>query len=114
MCHLVLALPVLALPVFWIWPLSIALPVYGLVAGASLVLYGHIWKAIKRPRMNGAEGMLGSEGTVVSTNERGLSLLLHGELWSARAKGESLVTGDKARIVGVDGLTLRVKRCAGS
>lgn len=113
MCHLVLALPVLALPVFWILPLSVALSVYAVIAGASLVLYGYTWKAMKRPRMNGAEGMLGSEGIVVSAGERGLTLRLYGELWSARARGGSLATGDKARVVAVEGLTLRVERCAG-
>ena len=64
--------------------------------------------------MNGADGMLGSEGIVVSAGERGLTLRLHGELWSARARDEGLVTGDKARVVGIDGLTLTVERCAGS
>lgn len=35
MCHLLLFLPVVALPVFWLWPLPIALPVCALALGVD-------------------------------------------------------------------------------
>ena len=63
MCHLFFALPLLALPVFWLSPLSVALPLYGV--GVSLLAYAYAWKAWRMPRMNGLDAMLGMQGKVV-------------------------------------------------
>lgn len=114
MCHLVLFLPVFALPVFWLLPMSLAAPLYGAVAVVSLVLYAYTVKAMKQRRLNGAEGMLGEAGQVVETGEQGATLFFHGELWRADVEGEPLVPGDEALIVGIDGLRLRIRRKAGA
>ena len=37
MCHLILLLPFLGLPVFWLWPLDLALPVYVLITKCDLL-----------------------------------------------------------------------------
>lgn len=114
MCHLLLGLPVLALPVFWLWPLSIAAPIYGVVAVASLVIYAYAVKAMRMPRLNGLEGMLGASGTVAQVGERRATLLVHGELWTADADGEKFAVGDQAVILGVDGLRLRARKRSGA
>lgn len=113
MCHLVLLLPVFALPVFWLLPLPAAATIYGVIAVVSLVLYAYTVKAMRQPRLNGAEAMLGEAGRVVEIGERGVTLFFHGELWRADIEGDPLVPGDEALIVGIDGLRLRIRRKAG-
>jgi inner membrane protein len=79
MCHLVLLLPVLALPVFWLWPLSIAVPVYGLAVAFSIALYLLAMKTMSMPRLNGSDGIVGRTGRVVEIGARGVTLRLGGE-----------------------------------
>lgn len=110
MCHVLFALPVLALPVFWLLPLSIAIPVYAAAAALSLGVYACAVKAMRLPRLNGTDGMLGATGRVAQVSERGATLIVHGELWSADSSGEKLAVGDQAVILGVEGLRLRVRK----
>ena len=111
MCHLLLGLPFLALPLFWLLPLELAAPAYAAAALIALGIYAYALKAMRMPRVNGAEGMLGETGRVVGVGERGATLFFHGELWSADVEGELPAAGDAARIVGIEGLRLRIKRC---
>ena len=112
MCHVLLLLPFLALPVFWLWPASIALPVYGAAALVSAVLYWYLLKSARMPKLNGAEAMLGVRGRVVDRQGRSVTLFFHGELWQADADGEPLAVGDVAVVVGIKGLRLRVRKAA--
>jgi len=109
-CHVVLLMPMLVLPVFWLLPMSLAAPLYGAVAVVSLALYAYAVKAMRQRPLNGAEGMVGEAGRVVEAGERGATLFYHGELWRAQVEGEPLVPGDEALIVGIDGLRLRIRR----
>lgn len=110
MCHLLLFLPVLMLPVLWLWPASVAVPVYTLAALVAGVLYWYALKSARMPKLNGAEGMLGARGRVIDRSERYVKLFFHGELWSADADGEPLAVGDEAVVVGIEGLRLRVRK----
>ena len=112
MCHLLLFLPFLVLPVFWLWPVSIAVPVYTAAALASGVLYWYMLKSARMPKLNGAEAMLGARGRIVDRQERGVTLFFHGELWWADTDGEPLAVGDEAVVVGIEGLRLRVRKAA--
>lgn len=106
MCHLLLLLPILALPVFWILPLSVAAPVYALVAVVSVAVYVGVVKATRSPVLTGKEHMLGATGEVVASTGSRLTVQIHGELWAGEAVRESLKVGDTARVVAVDGLHL--------
>ncbi|RMF85116.1 MAG: hypothetical protein D6736_17975 [Nitrospinota bacterium] len=108
MCHLLLALPVLGLPLFWVLPLSIALPIYLGLLGVSLVLYRAIWPTLRRPAMTGREGMIGQEGVVVTPLQNYGKIKVGNELWLARA-GEPLSAGDRVTIVRFEGLTAIVR-----
>ncbi len=109
MCHLFLALPLLALPVFWLWPLSVALPLYAGLVTVSLLAYFYAWKAWRMPRLNGFEAMIGRQGKVVAVGTRDITLQLGGELWSARPVGEQPLIGEKVVVIGADSLTLCVR-----
>ena len=112
MCHLLLLLPFLVLPVFWLWPASIAVPVYTAAALVSGVFYWYTLKSARMAKLNGAEAMLGARGRIVDQQERCVTFFLHGELWLADADGEPLAVGDEAVVVGIEGLRLRVRKAA--
>jgi membrane protein implicated in regulation of membrane protease activity len=107
MCHLVLLLPLLALPVFWLWPLGVALPVYSLVLLLSAGVYYLALAAMHRRVMIGPETLLHSRGKVVSGYGGGLCMRVQDDLWRARSK-QPLEPGDSVEVTGIDGLTLRV------
>jgi membrane protein implicated in regulation of membrane protease activity len=109
MCHLFLALPLLALPVFWLWPMSIAAPLYASAVAVALLTYAYAWKAWRMPRLNGLEAVLGMRGKVVAVGARNITVMLGGELWSARTADECLAIGDKVVVTATNGLMLQVR-----
>jgi len=109
MCHLLLLLPVLALPVFWLWPLSVAGPVYAVVVVVSVLVYQLVWKAWKAPPANGPQKLIGETGRVVRVGPRNVTLQLGGELWTADVQGARLAVGERAVVVGIDGLRLKAR-----
>jgi membrane protein implicated in regulation of membrane protease activity len=109
MCHLLLLLPLVALPVFWIWPLAVAGPVYAGVVGVSGWVYYYAIKAMRRPVVSGREELIGSAGEVIETRAEDMLVRVHSELWSARC-AEPLAAGDRVQVLAVDALTLKVKR----
>ena len=115
MCHLILLLPFFGLPVFWLWPLSVALPVYLVILLLSVWVYYYTIAAMRRKVIVGPETLLYSCGEVVSTPAGGLGVRVQSELWSV-SSADDLKAGDSIEVVGVNGLTLSVeKRCqAGS
>jgi membrane protein implicated in regulation of membrane protease activity len=110
MCHLLLVLPLLALPLFWIFPLSVALPAYGAVASLSAVIYWYAIQAMKQPLRNGAESMVGKIGEVIESSDGDLRVRVHNELWYAVSPGTTLYKGDYLEVVGVERMTLRVQK----
>jgi membrane-bound ClpP family serine protease len=109
MCHLLLGLPLIALPVFWLWPLPVALPLYAAVGVVSLLVYVYAWKVWRMPRLNGLEAMRGVEGKVVDVGSRGVTLFVCGELWSGEGVDKALAVGDAAVVIDAEGLRLRVR-----
>jgi len=109
MCHLLLALPFLALPVFWLLPLSSALSVYGVVTAVSLLIYWYALQAMKRPVVTGMEGMIGEAGMVVEAGGPELLVQIRNELWHAASDGAPLRNGDWVEVVGTEHRTLKVR-----
>jgi len=110
MCHVLLLLPVLALPVFWIWPPEIALPVYAAAAAASLGVYAVVYWAWKAPLVHGTQMLLGATGRVTAVQGRRVTLRVRGELWLADVRGAPLGLGEEAQVVAIDGLRLTATR----
>ncbi len=108
-CHLLLAAPVIGLVMFALLPLSMALPLYGLVALASLALYTQVWRSLQSPPATGREAMLGAEARAVTDiRPRGL-VWCDGELWRARS-AEPIPQGAQVEVVGFEGLRVIVRR----
>jgi membrane-bound serine protease (ClpP class) len=102
-------MPVLALAVFWFWPLSLALPVYLVILVLSVWLYVLTLRAMHAPAQLGREGMLHESGQVIGVDGEGLRVRVHNEIWNAEA-GETLQVGERVQVVGLNGLTLTVRR----
>lgn len=109
MCHLILLLPLLALPLFWIFPLPIALPAYGTVLAVSGGVYFLAIRAMQRPVQTGVEALLHSTGNVIGTQGKLFKVRVNSEIWSAESM-DTLQPGDCVEVIAVDELRLKVRR----
>ena len=83
-------------------------PTVGATAGLFLFVLAAGLRALRRRPMLGASGMIGQTAVVRGPLEREGQVAVQGELWRAVAEGGPIADGDLVRVVGVDGLTLRV------
>lgn len=109
MCHLLLLLPLAALPVFWWLPVSLSVPIYGAVVAVSGGAYWLALRAMHRPVETGAEALLNSTGEVIDPRPARLRIRVHGEIWNAKSR-DNLRKGQRVKVLKVDGLTLTVCR----
>jgi membrane protein implicated in regulation of membrane protease activity len=110
MCHLILLMPIVALPVFWVFPLLVAGPLYAVVFVLSVAFYVAVVRTMRRPPETGREGILHASGVVERVAGDTLSVRINGEHWKARCRGEQLAPGDPVDVVSIEGLTLGVVR----
>lgn len=109
MCHVLLVLPLLALPVFWMWPLAAALPFYAAVLGLSAAVYWYALCAMRLPKQHGAEGTIGETGQVVVGEFGEIHVQIRNELWAA-ASPVPLYQGERVKVVAAEGARLRVQK----
>ncbi|MDR3677367.1 MAG: nodulation protein NfeD [Acidobacteriota bacterium] len=84
--------------------LSVALP----LAFISIILLRLVIAAKKRKAVTGDQGMLGELGVVQTALAPAGKILVHGEIWDARA-GSEIPKGTRVRVRKIDGLTLEVE-----
>ncbi len=109
MCHLALLLPLLTLPVFWLWPLDVALPVYLVALALSAAVYYLAFAAMRQPVLNGPEHLLGCRTKVTECTDDHAYVRLDSERWQVEAT-DALAVGDEVEVVGIEGARLLVKR----
>jgi membrane-bound serine protease (ClpP class) len=87
----------------------------GVVAGAAigsavllLFVLAALLQSRRRPVVTGSEALIGAEGETVSWQGGEGRVRVKGEIWLARSEA-SLAAGNRVKIVGRDGLVLRVK-----
>jgi len=106
-------MPVLALPIFWLMPPNMAIPIYIIIALISGLLYWLIAKSMRKQPETGSESLIGAAGEVVSklTPRDHAEYLVRsqGELWSANSP-DILQAGETVSIATVDGIRLIVRR----
>jgi len=80
------------------------------LAGIILFLGRLALKAQRQAAVTGAEGLIGQQGRALTaiTDAHPGQITLRGEIWRA-ASDRSIPAGDAVRVVGLDGLTLRVE-----
>lgn len=113
MCHLILLMPVLGLPLFWLLPLGYALPINIALWLISAFLYRLIRKAMMKPIRDGFRSLIGTEAEVVSkralTHSARYLVRAQGELWSAYST-DALDIGEWVNIVAVKGIGVVIER----
>jgi len=87
----------------------VILPTVGMTAGVFVFALGAGVRALYGRQLLGPSGFIGLRGTVRERVAPEGQVLVQGELWRAVAAGEALEVGAEVRVVGVDGLTLRVE-----
>ena len=102
--------PIPELRVRWEIALAVAIP----FAVITIVLLRLVLKSRRWPVASGREGMLGQVGEVrqeIGDAKKGM-VLVSGELWSAVGR-EKIGVGQQVRVVGMEGLLLKVERYSG-
>ncbi len=84
--------------------LSVVLP----LAIITVILMRFAWKATRSKSVTGEEGLVNSIGVARTDLEPKGTVLVHGELWEARAE-QRIPAGSRVRVRKVDGLTLVVE-----
>ena len=82
----------------------------GATAGVLLVVMTAGVRALARPQMLGAEGMVGAAGVARTPLAPDGQVNVGGEIWRAVAEDPPVEAGTPVRVVGLDGLTVRVKQ----
>ncbi|GAB4265513.1 MAG: hypothetical protein Kow00122_20510 [Thermoleophilia bacterium] len=116
MCHLVLLLPVAGLFVFAVLPPLLAVSIYLVILGASVLLYAAVLQAMRLRVVTGREALIGSLAQVRRTDAGRCLVGVRGELWTARAVGftEGAPTvGERVAVVAVQGNRLVVAPARG-
>lgn len=109
MCHLLWLLPVLGLPLFWIFDFDTALPLYlGVLTLTGVMLYLTI-QSIRQAPQSGSEGMRGEIVEVIEASGSRGRVRHHNTLWYVAAR-EPLKVGEKVCIIGNKGLCLIVEK----
>jgi membrane protein implicated in regulation of membrane protease activity len=108
-CHALLMMPLLGLGLFALLPWPVALPSYLALVAVSLALYAKVIHGMRQPVQTGREAMLGTVATVTRDIASQGQVRYGNELWSAVSE-QRLTVGQRARIVGFDGLRLVVRQ----
>ncbi len=109
MCHIILLLPIISLILFWVLPLVYALPIYVVILVMSGLLYYAMIKAMSCGVTTGKEGLIGEPVEIIEMSGHHGRVRVHGEIWQAESD-DVLQKGDKARVVEVDDMVLRIAK----
>ncbi len=107
MCHIILMMPIISLFLFWVLPFSKALPIYIGISAISGFIYFAILRVMKQPSQSGPESMVGEPVEIIKKLDPKGQVLFKGEIWKAESS-DTLRKGDRAEIISVKGLTLKV------
>ena len=104
----------LVIVVLNVFRIAIPLPaaiVLALVLGALIfVIHMAVIPSFHRRIVTGSEGMLGAQGRVVKSLNPVGTIVIEGEHWRAKSVEDSIEVDENVEIVGLDRLTLSVKR----
>jgi membrane-bound ClpP family serine protease len=97
----------------WLFHVKITL-VLILTLAAGIVIWAFIMHkavipALKKRKINGAEGMIGAKGVVSEILDPGGIVDISGEYWKAAGVNGKIEKGREVEVVGINGLELKVK-----
>jgi membrane-bound serine protease (ClpP class) len=83
----------------------------GLMTGAFFMFaVGAALRAQRRPPSSGREALVGAVGVARSEVAPEGTVFVQGELWTAEAEGEPIRSGERVRVVRLEGVRLRVRK----
>ena len=88
---------------------SVIVPAVVVTAGFFVIALGLAYRTWRTQPTTGREGLIGERGVVRREIDPSGQVLVHGELWKARAD-EPLESGTEVEVTAVDGLIVHVKR----
>jgi membrane-bound serine protease (ClpP class) len=92
---------------------TVIIPVVALTAGIFVFAVSAGVRAQMQRPTTGAAGLLHETGLTKTAIDPEGQVLVHGELWTAVADAPGIPAGERVRVVGVEGLRLRVERASG-
>lgn len=105
---------VLVLLVLWFFririPFAVAIVIALLLGTSVFITHKVIIPSFHKKQVTGSEGMIGVEGEVIQPLTPVGVVRVEGELWKAKSIGEDVATGEEVEILGLNRLTLEVKR----
>ena len=100
----------------WFFKINIPLPITIAIAivGGIFVFIVHVAviPSFHRKQVTGREGMIGLQGRVVEPLNPVGTIIVKGEHWKAKSLYDEIGVDEDVEIVGIDGLTLTIKRKA--
>jgi len=100
--------PVFALALFLFLPFWTAFPIYVPIFIFGVIVNYKMMRSMRLPVRTGLEEMMGQEAVVIDAIGLEGKVRFKDEIWAATTKGARLGQGEKARIVGSQGLVLVV------
>ena len=108
------AIVLLILVVLWFLKIPISLPVIIFLAlffvATVFIMHRLVIPALHKKIKTGSEGMIGLKGKVIEPLAPEGVVLVSNEYWKARSSDKNIAVGEQVEVVGIDGLTLHVKR----
>jgi membrane-bound serine protease (ClpP class) len=92
---------------------SVIVPVVALTAGIFVFAVSAGVRAQMQRPTTGVAGLLHETGVAQTPIDPEGQVLVRGELWAAVADAPGIPAGERVRVVGVEGLRLRVERASG-
>ena len=90
-------------------PLPVTIVIALLFGGFVFIIHRAIIPSLRKKKITGSEGMVGLEGEVIESLTPVGLVRIRGEYWKAKSVGEHIAAGEEVEVLGLDGLTLRVK-----
>ena len=107
----VLLLVIAALRFFGIGiPLPITIVIALILGILVFIMHVAVISSFHKRTVTGSEGMVGTQGRVVELLKPVGAIFVEGERWKAISVDDTIAVDENVEIVGVEGLTLRVKR----
>jgi membrane-bound ClpP family serine protease len=105
---IVMVAPILALPLFYYFPLGTALPIYIVVLIASAYCnIAMVW-SMRAKAKSGVAAMIGERALVIEDIDPEGKVEVWGEIWMATAKNKRIPAGREVKILDAKGLVLTV------
>ena len=105
---------VLVLLALWFFkiriPFAVVIVIALLLGTFAFITHKVIIPSFHKRKVTGSEGMIGLEGAVIEPLTPVGVVRVEGELWKAKSVDDDIATGEDVEILGLQKLTLEVKR----